>query len=216
MAQGDESAADTPDAVAEGGGAWDPFAAHVAFAGRGLGVQAEALAKSRVRMRLPEVMESRVRSLMDEALLEALMNWQGVVAHPTARDKADYPNDLHEALENCEAQFILRNIPRYELWCDPNEPMAYERKQVEYGLQGQGVNEVRELRFEPVVLLEVMNGDTVRDELRLRRVLTAEVEWARCFGQEASKDISGPQWRNVPKDVRVLLGEAQADAEAAA
>lgn len=212
MAHGDESA---EVATGEGGGAWDPFAAHVAFAGRVLGVQSEAMADTRVRMRLPEVMESRVRSLMDEAALEALIHWQGVVAHPTARDKADYPNDLHEALENCEAQFILRNIPRYEMWRDPNEPMAYERKLVEYGLRVPGANEARELRFEPVVLLEVMNSATLREELRLRRVLTGEVEWARCFGQEASKDMTGPQWRNVPKDVRVLLCEAEAEAQGA-
>ncbi len=210
MARGDESAA---GAAGEGGGAWDPFAAHVAFAGRVVGVRSEALAASRVRIRLPEVMQSRVRPLMDEAALEALIHWQGVVAHPTARDKADYPNDLHEALENCEAQFILRNIPRYELWRDPNEPMAFERKPVEYGLEAPGANQGRELRVEPIVLLEVMNVDALREELRLRRALTAQVQWARCFGREASKGMSGPQWRNVPDDVRVLLGEAPAAPE---
>ncbi|MEZ4265042.1 MAG: hypothetical protein R3F39_01600 [Myxococcota bacterium] len=203
----DAAAPATPD----GETGWDPFAGHEAFASRGPGRESQALAESRVRMRLPEQMESRVRPLMDPDALEALIHWQGVVAHPTVRDKADYPNDLHEALENCEAQFILRNIPRYELWRDPNEPMAYTRSAVEYGLRVPGANEVRELRVEPVELLDVMSTDTLRDETRLRRVLRTGVEWARCFGKEASVDISGPQWRNVPRDVRVLLGELSAE-----
>ncbi|MCB9729894.1 MAG: hypothetical protein H6744_15655 [Deltaproteobacteria bacterium] len=188
------------------GGAWDPFSGHRAFAGRSMGWRCQALADSRVRIRLPEVVESRARPLIAPEAVEALMHWEGVVAHPTVRDKEDYPIELQEALETCEAQFILRNIPRHELWRDPEEALEYERKQVEYGLRAPGALEGEVPEYEPVELLDVMNADTLRQHRDFRRRLTSEVAWERCFGHEAGKAATGPQWRNVPADVGELLG----------
>jgi hypothetical protein len=195
--------------AAEGGG-WDPFAEHIAFVGRGCGLDAAALAGSRVRMRLPEAQVERARPMVDPAVIEALMTWQGVVAHPTTRDKEDYPTELQDALENCEAQFILRNIPRYEMEREPGEAMPYERKPVQSGLRAPGSTPPRVERFEPVEMLPVMNLEAVRHEQRQRRRLQQQVDWSRCFGREVSKDQVGPQWRNVPEDVRALLGDGEA------
>ncbi|MGM0574458.1 MAG: hypothetical protein ACQEXJ_01815 [Myxococcota bacterium] len=190
--------------------AMDPFAPHLAFAERALRVARDVRPRG-AAITPTEPIDTRADRLVDLDELEAIASWQGLRKAPREMRDDDYPSDLEGAMEEREPQFILRNIPRVERYADPEERLGYEHDRIQYGFHVEGVDEARTYRHEPPELLEEMNLDVVRAQLRWRRWYSDEACWERYFSREIREKTQGPLWRRPMEEASAEERQVQPD-----
>lgn len=201
-----------PDGVGLGEAevALDPFTPRLAFAARfGASIRTWF---DRCRVEGITPIDTGVDRRIDLDAIVSHSAWVGSVKAPRPKTQEEYPLELEEQLREVERQFILRNLARYELDIDPDEPMPLDRHNIERP-SIEGVLDASRYAYEPPELLEETLLDAVKSEMAWRREFTRTMRWERHFGSEVKKHYSGPLWKYDPDTAEAA--RAKADAAAA-
>lgn len=201
-----------PDGVGLGEAevALDPFTPRLAFASRFGAAIRTWYDRCRVEGITP--IDTGVDRRIDLEAIASHGAWQGSLKSPRPKTQEEYPLELEEQMREVERQFILRNLARYELFIDPDEPMPLDRQSVARP-SIERVLDASRYAYEPPELLEATLLDAVKSEMAWRREFTREMRWERHFGSEVKKHFTGPLWKYDP-DV-AEAERARADAAAA-
>ena len=170
----------------------DPFEGHLQFAAPLAGA---ALLRAVTPAELAKFKPPEVRDihLIDPEVIEARQTWQGSVVPHRPRDPEDYPTEVSDALENCEPQFILRNLARMDRWGDPDEPLELEAMEVPYGLPAPDSGGL--LDFQPASPDLDLSVDIFAQRKLETRWLVDELAWETRFSKEIKENHQGPMWR---------------------
>ncbi len=175
----------------------DPFAPHLAFAS---GVRGASF-------RLPwfsfldairEPIDVRADRILD---LDAFgQNTQLIIRPPRKMRDDEYPADLEDRIKNdCERQFILRNIARVEKEAWPNDKLEFDHKPVDAGgFEFPKLASMQEA-YEAPQLLEEVSYEVVGGASRWRHTLLAVMQWERHFCREIKDKFDGPLWKYDPE-----------------
>lgn len=92
------------------------------------------------------------------------------------------PDRVHDDLEHCTPQFILRNTWRAEKYGDPDS-LDFEYKSVGAEALGDYLEDARKCRFTRGDRTPTLTSDEMRVSVALRRVLMVETRWNSIFGR---------------------------------
>ncbi|MEE2779597.1 MAG: hypothetical protein VYE15_03670 [Myxococcota bacterium] len=175
----------------------DPFEGHLQFAEPLAGA---ALLRAVTPAELARFKPPKERDvhLIDPEVIASRQSWQGSVVPHRPRDPEDYPTEVSDALENCEPQFILRNLARMDRWGDPDEPLELEMMEVPYGLPAPESTGL--LDFQPASPDLDLSVDVLRQRKRETRWLMDELAWETRFSKELKESHVGPMWRAEPDE----------------
>jgi len=176
----------------------DPFEPHARFA-RWVGGGGIRIWFDRCRILPFEPIDTGVDRRIDLEAIARKGTWVGNVKNPRPKTPEEYPLELEEQMRDLERQFILRNLDRYEMFIDPDEPLPLDKKTVEYANIEAAMAEARDYEHKPPELLDVLILDAVKDEIRWRHRFTTEMRWDRRFGAEVRKHVTGPLWKYDPE-----------------
>jgi hypothetical protein len=194
-----QAASSEPVGLAEDAVRLDPFTPREAFA-RGLGGAGIRTWFDRCRVMPLEPIDTGVDRRMDLESIAKQSTWVGKVKPPREKTREEYPLQLEEQMREVERQFILRNIGRYEMFVDPDEPLPLEKDKVERPSITTALAGAREYDHKPPEMLDAISLDAVRAELAWRRRFTRELVWNRRFGAEVRKHVTVPLWKFDPED----------------
>ena len=174
----------------------DPFEGHLRFVGSLAGA---ALLRAVTPAELARFKPPPERShhVIDPEVIEGRETWQGSVAVHRPAAPEDYPSEVSDALENCEPQFILRNLARMDLWGDPDEALELEQTEISYGLPA--VETTGPLDFQPATPALELSIELILERRRLNRWLYRELAWETRFSKEIKANHQGPLWRANPE-----------------
>jgi hypothetical protein len=144
------------------------------------------------RMPLPEPFENLdpvapLRETVDRLTAEQ--------ATPEPR-KLTVDSKLDEAMEHRSPQFVLRNIPRVERPVD--EWLEFTKTPDARPDQAHLLDDVRDARHLPPVLLDRFGVDVVREYRATTLRWTRDEDWTRYFSRELKNDAKGPLWQYDP------------------
>jgi hypothetical protein len=174
----------------------DPFALHVAFA-RGVRGASFRLSWFGFLDAIREPIDVRADKILD---LDAFgQNAQLIIKPPRKMRDDEYPADLEDRIKNdCERQFILRNIARVEKEAWPNDKLEFDHKPVDAGgFEFPKLASMQEA-YEPPELLDEVSYQIVHGASRWRHTLLAVMEWERHFCREIRDKFDGPLWKYDP------------------
>ncbi|MFZ4576994.1 MAG: hypothetical protein ACOYOB_01260 [Myxococcota bacterium] len=112
------------------------------------------------------------------------------------RPKTDneLPGDVLEAIQHEHMpQYTLRNIGRYEMAVDLDDPLPFRREAGLGGSFGVELDEVRNAHIPEPQLAEIWSVAYVRRLRESTRRLVLEDPWEYRFGQEATSVFDGPR-----------------------
>ena len=156
----------------------DPFESHLRFAGA-IGGQRFLQAVTPAELAQYQPMEDRSFDLIDPQVVEDRRTWQGSVASHRPGDPESYPQEISDAMTNCEPQFILRNLARADRWADPEEPLEFEPTEIQYGLPITPLSAA--LDFQPATPDLKLSLEVLVDRKRELRWLYSELPWETRF-----------------------------------
>lgn len=140
-------------------------------------------------------LDTGVDRRIDLDALAKKSQWVGGVKMPRVKTAEEYPLALEEQMRDVERQFILRNLDRYEMAVDLDEPLPLDKTTVEYANIEAAMSQARDYEHKAPELLEFFLLDAVKDELRWRHRYTHVLRWSHAFGAEVKKHITGPVWK---------------------
>lgn len=193
----------------------DPFSAREAFARH---VRRASIRTwfDRCRIEALEPIDTGVDKRIDLDAIVERSGWEGSVKSPREKTREEYPLEVEEQMREVERQFILRNIGRYEMFVDPDEPLPLEEDRIDKPSIESLMADARDYAHEPPELIDELSLDAVRHELGWRRRFTRELRWNRRFGAEVQKHVQIPLWRYDPEDPESADTVAAIEAEIAA
>ncbi|TNF38481.1 MAG: hypothetical protein EP329_00285 [Deltaproteobacteria bacterium] len=190
----------------------DPFSAREAFVRHVHGAAIRTW-YDRCRVEPLEPIDTGVDKRIDLDAIVKKGGWQGSVKAPREKTREEYPLELEEQMREVERQFILRNIGRYELFVNPDEPMPFDHDRFDKPSIDAAMAEARDYQHEPPELLAALSLDAVREEIDWRRRFTREMRWNRRFGAEVQKHVQTPLWKFDPEDPEAAATVAAIEAE---
>lgn len=126
------------------------------------------------------------------------------VKEPRPKQPHEYPEGLEDRMrEDLERQFILRNLMRYVVDIDKDDPLEYRRTEVGGGLKATPEIQLRE-RYRPPELLNELTLDRVAEDQRWRHEIRDVIQWETYFCREIKEDFKGPLWKHHPIDNPVV------------
>lgn len=125
--------------------------------------------------------------------LQKRSSFEQTYARPI-RPKTDneLPSDILESVQhNQMPQFILRNIGRYEMAVDLEDPLPFKRVKGLSGRLGPELDEVRKAHVPKPVMAQIWSVAYVKRLRASLRRLLVEDPWEYRFGQEATSVYDG-------------------------
>jgi len=191
----------------------DPFTPREVFAREHLGGARIRTWFDRCEVEALEPIDTGVDKRIDLDAIVEKSGWQGSVKSPREKTREEYPLELEEQMREVERQFILRNIGRYEMFVDPDEPLPFEEDRIDKPSIESAMSEARDYQHEAPELLDTLSLDAVRSEIDWRRRFTRVMQWNRRFGAEVQKHVQTPLWKYDPEDPEAAATVAAIEAE---
>lgn len=202
--------ADAEGAVGLAEVALDPFALHVAFA-KGVRGTSFSLGWYGFLDSRPEPLDVRADKVLD---LQAFgQNPQLIIRMPRPMREDEYPAELDDRMkQDCERQFVLRNIARVERDVFLEDKLGFERKPVDAGGFEFPKLASMEEAYKAAELLDEVSYQYVFNASRWRWTLLEVMQWERYFCREIRDKFKGPMWKHDP-DTNPVVEEKPDDAE---
>jgi hypothetical protein len=182
----------------------DPFAGHTAFAKSVRGPSFRRAWFGFVDS-LRDPLDVRADKILD---LQAFgQNPQLIIRMPRPMRDDEYPSDIEDRLKNdCERQFVLRNIARLEREVYLDEKIEFDRKPVDAGgFEFPKLASMQEAYAAPELLPEV-SYQYVFNASRWRWTMLEVMQWERYFCREIKDKFKGPIWKHDP-DTNPIVDE---------